>query len=571
MTPADPTPAEPPADPAPAAAPPDGTSLADAAPAADAAPDGGRPDDTGATADIVLEARGISKRFPGVLANDRVDFDLRRGEVHCMLGENGAGKTTLMNVCYGLYQPDEGELCVNGEPVTFHGSADAIARGIGMVHQHFQLVQVFTVAENVILGDEIRRGLVLDLGEARRRIAELSDRYRLEVDPDAKIEDLSVGQQQRVELLKALFRDADILILDEPTAVLTPGEVDEFFGVVRSLTEQGKSIVFITHKLREVLAVADRITVLRNGRVVGSADPDEATQQSLATLMVGRDVILAIDKGPAHPGEARLQVRDLTVTDERGVRAVSDLSFDVRAGEIYGVAGVEGNGQRELVEAIAGMRAVTSGTIRLEGADLAGASPRKVTEMGVGHVPEDRNKHGIVGSFTIADNMVLNSYGRRPFVRRRIRQLRAIDDQARELVERYDVRTPGIHVPVANLSGGNQQKVIIARELSGDPRLLLVAQPTRGLDVGSIEFIHRRIVEMRDAGTAVLLVSAELDEIFTLADRVGVLFRGRIVGEFDRADADRSGVGLLMASGRADGEAGTGAGTEPDTDVAVAP
>jgi simple sugar transport system ATP-binding protein len=514
---------------------------------------------TPAPPEVVLEARGITKRFPGVLANDQVDFDLRRGEVHCVLGENGAGKTTLMNVIFGLYQPDAGELRVDGERVEFHSSADAIAHGIGMVHQHFQLVQVFTVAENVILGEEIRKGAVLDLDEARRRIAELADRYGLNVDPNAKIEDLSVGQQQRVELLKALYRNADILILDEPTAVLTPGEVDEFFGVVRSLTDQGKSIVFITHKLREVLAVADRITVLRNGRVVGSADPDEATQASLATLMVGREIILSIEKEPARPGEARLRVHDLTVADERGVLAVSGLGFEVREGEIFGLAGVEGNGQRELVEAIAGMRKVAAGMIELDGTDLTDMTPRQVDEMGVGHVPEDRNKHGIVGSFTIADNLVLNTYARAPFVRRRIRQLRAIDAQARDLVQRYDVRTPGIHVPVSNLSGGNQQKVIIARELSGDPRLLIVAQPTRGLDVGSIEFIHRRIVEMRDAGTAVLLVSAELDEIFTLADRIGVLFRGRLVGEFPRAEATRDTVGLLMASGRS------------DADVAVAP
>ncbi len=514
---------------------------------------------TPAPSDVVLEARGITKRFPGVLANDQVDFDLRRGEVHCVLGENGAGKTTLMNVIFGLYQPDAGELRVDGERVEFRSSADAIARGIGMVHQHFQLVQVFTVAENVILGEEIRKGAVLDLDEARRRIAELASRYGLNVDPNTKIEDLSVGQQQRVELLKALYRNADILILDEPTAVLTPGEVDEFFGVVRSLTEQGRSIVFITHKLREVLAVADRITVLRDGRAVGSADPDQATQASLATLMVGRDIILSIEKEPAQPGDVRLHVHDLTVADERGVLAVSGLGFEVRAGEIFGLAGVEGNGQRELVEAIAGMRKVAAGAIELDGADLTHATPRQVDEMGVGHVPEDRNKHGVVGSFTIADNLVLNTYGRAPFVRRRIRQLRAIDDQARDLVQRYDVRTPGIHVPVSNLSGGNQQKVIIARELSGDPRLLIVAQPTRGLDVGSIEFIHRRIVEMRDAGTAVLLVSAELDEIFTLADRIGVLFRGRLVGEFPRAEATRETVGLLMASGHA------------ASDVAVAP
>ena len=503
-------------------------------------------------ADVVLEARGVTKRFPGVLANDAVDLTLRRGEVHCLLGENGAGKSTLMNVIFGLYQPDAGELLVEGEPVRFRSSADAIARGIGMVHQHFQLVQAFTVAENVILGEELRRGPLLDLDAAKERIAALSSDFGITVDPSAKVEDLSVGQQQRVELLKALFRDASILILDEPTAVLTPGEVDEFFGVVRSLTEQGKSIIFITHKLREVLAVADRITVIRRGKVVGSADPDEATPATLASLMVGREIILSIDKEPATPGDATLQVRNLDVADDRGYEAVTDLSFDVRAGEIFGIAGVEGNGQRELVEAITGMRPKLGGTVGLDGVDLTHASPRKVDEMGVGHVPEDRNKHGVVESFTVADNLVLNTYGQKPFARRFIRQTRKIDEQATELVERYDVRTPGIHVPVGTLSGGNQQKVIIARELSGEPRVLIVAQPTRGLDVGSIEFIHRRIVEMRDAGAAVLLVSAELDEIFTLSDRIGVLFRGRLVGDFPRDEASRETVGYLMASGHDD-------------------
>jgi simple sugar transport system ATP-binding protein len=503
----------------------------------------------------VLEARAITKRFPGLLANDGIDFDLRRGEVHCLLGENGAGKTTLMNVIFGLYQPDAGSIRLDGEEVHFTSSADAIARGIGMVHQHFQLIPVFTVAENIVLGDELRRGPVLDLETARKRIVELGARYGLRVDPDAKVEDLSVGQQQRVELLKALFREADILILDEPTAVLTPGEVEEFFAIVRSLIEQGKSIVFITHKLREVLEVADRITVLRHGRVVGTSDPTSATQQTLATLMVGRDVSFEIDKPPARPGATQLEVRDLVVTDDRGFDSVSGLSFAVRAGEIFGIAGVEGNGQRELVEAIAGMRTPARGTIEISGVDLTGAGPRRMHEHGVGHVPEDRNKHGVVSAFTIADNLVLNTYYRAPFARRRIRQLRDIETQARELVQRYDVRTPSIDSPVSNLSGGNQQKVIIARELTDDLKLLLVAQPTRGLDVGSIEFIHRRIVAMRDAGSAILLVSAELDEIFTLADRIGVLYRGELVGEFDRADATRDAVGLLMASGRAHSEA----------------
>jgi simple sugar transport system ATP-binding protein len=514
-----------------------------------------RPAPTRGDGDVVLEARAITKRFPGLLANDAIDFDLRRGEVHCLLGENGAGKTTLMNVIFGLYQPDAGSIRVEGEEVEFTSSADAIARGIGMVHQHFQLIPVFTVAENIVLGDELRRGPVLDLETARKRIVELGDRYGLRVDPDAKIEDLSVGQQQRVELLKALFREADILILDEPTAVLTPGEVEEFFAIVRSLIAQGKSIVFITHKLREVLEVADRITVLRNGHVVGTSDPTAATQQTLATLMVGRDVSFEIEKPPARPGRAQLEVRDLVVTDDRGFNSVSGLNFTVREGEIFGIAGVEGNGQRELVEAIAGMRTPARGTIEIGGVDLTGAGPRQMHEHGVGHVPEDRNKLGVVGAFTIADNLVLNTYYRAPFARRRIRQLRDIDEHAQELVQRYDVRTPSIHRPVSNLSGGNQQKVIIARELTDDLKLLLVAQPTRGLDVGSIEFIHRRIVAMRDAGTAILLVSAELDEIFTLADRIGVLYRGELVGEFDRADATRDAVGLLMASGRAQSEA----------------
>jgi general nucleoside transport system ATP-binding protein len=523
--------------------------------------------------DIVLQAKGITKRFPGVLANDDVNFELRHGEVHCLLGENGAGKTTLMNVVSGLYQPDAGELLVEGEPVRFRSSADAIACGIGMVHQHFQLVQAFSVAENVVLGDELRRGPLLDLDTARERIATLSADWGVPVDPDTKVEDLSVGQQQRVELLKALFRDASILILDEPTAVLTPGEVDEFFGVVESLVAQGKSIIFITHKLREVLAVADRITVLRHGKVVGSADPGEATQASLASMMVGREILLSIDKEPAQPKGVTLRVRDLEVDDDRGILAVTDLSLEVRAGEIFGLAGVEGNGQRELVEAITGMRPKRGGTVELDGVDLTHASPRRVDDMGVGHVPEDRNKHGVVEAFTIADNLVLNTYGHKPFARRLIRQSRKVDEHATDLVRRYDVRTPSIHAQVATLSGGNQQKVIIARELSGDPRLLIVAQPTRGLDVGSIEFIHHRIVEMRDAGAAVLLVSAELDEIFTLSDRVGVLFRGRLVGDFPRAEASRDTVGYLMATGRDDAadraREGAAAGTADDASVGV--
>jgi ABC-type uncharacterized transport system ATPase subunit len=498
----------------------------------------------------ILEVRGVTKTFPGVIANEDVDLTLHEGQVLCVLGENGAGKSTLMNAVFGLYQPDAGEILLRGQPVRFHSSRDAIAAGIGMVHQHFQLIPVFTVAENVVLGDEMRRGPMLDLDGARRRIRELGTQYGLSIDPDAVVGDLSVGEQQRVELIKALFRKADVLILDEPTAVLTPGEVDEFFGVVRALVEQGKSIIFITHKLREVLAVADRIVVLRRGRVVAEADPATATSQSLATLMVGRDVSFEIEKGPATPGDVVLHASQLWVDDDRGVTTVADLDLEVRAGEVFGIAGVEGNGQRELVEALMGMRPKRSGGVVIAGRNVTHATPREVIELGVGHVPEDRTKHGLVGPFSIADNLVLNRYRRPPFARRGLRDDDAIARQGAELVERFDVRTPGPQVPVATLSGGNQQKVIIARELTGDLKLLVVAQPTRGLDVGSIEFIHRRIIEMRDQGVAVLLVSAELDEVLNLSDRVGVIYRGTLVGTFDRAEVTRDEIGLYMASGR---------------------
>jgi simple sugar transport system ATP-binding protein len=499
----------------------------------------------------VLEVRGVTKTFPGVIANEDVSLTLAQGEIHCLLGENGAGKSTLVNVIFGLYQPDVGEVHVRGERVRFSGSADAIAHGIGMVHQHFQLIPVFTVAENVMLGDELTRGrlALLDRAEARRRIIELSERYGLAIDPDAVVGELSVGEQQRVELIKALFREADILILDEPTAVLTPGEVDDFFAVVATLIEQGKSIIFITHKLREVLAVADRITVLRNGRVVGSADPATATEQSLANLMVGRDVVFQVEKGPAEPGEVMMQVRGLRVEDDRGVQTVNELDLEVRAGEILGLAGVEGNGQRELVEALTGMRAKAGGSVTVDHTDITRLSPRQITELGVGHIPEDRNKHGIVGSFTIADNLVLNRYHRSPFTRRWLRRHEAIAEEARRLVEEFDIRTPGITVPVDNLSGGNKQKVIVARELSHAVRVLVAAQPTRGLDVGSIEFIHQQIISLRDKGAGVLLVSAELDEILQLSDRIGVLYRGRLVGMFDREEVTREQLGYLMATG----------------------
>jgi ABC-type uncharacterized transport system ATPase subunit len=498
----------------------------------------------------VLAVHGITKTFPGgVVACEDVDLTLNKGEIHCLLGENGAGKSTLVNVIYGLYQPDAGTMEVRGEEVHFSGVGDAIDRGIGMVHQHFQLIPVFTVAENVILGDEITNGPFLSMNEARRRIRELEDQYGLVVDPDAMVGDLSVGEQQRVELVKALFRDADILILDEPTAVLTPGEVDEFFGVIRSLVDQGKSIIFITHKLREVLSVADHITVIRHGRVVGTADPATATQQSLANLMVGRDVVFQVKKGEARPTNVALKVENLSVEDDRGVLTVNGFSVDVRSGEIFGIAGVEGNGQRELVEAIAGMRRKIGGRVEILGKNATKMTPRRINQLGTAHIPEDRNKHGLVGSYSIADNMVLNKYYEAPFARRGIRNPAAVDEFSAELVEKFDIRTPSIDVQVETLSGGNQQKVIVARELTGTVDLLVVAQPTRGLDVGSIEYIHQQIIDLRDRGAAVLLVSAELDEILSLSDRIGVLYRGQLVGVFDAAETTRAQLGYLMATG----------------------
>jgi ABC-type uncharacterized transport system ATPase subunit len=497
----------------------------------------------------ILEVRGVTKAFPGVIANEDVDLTLHEGQVLCVLGENGAGKSTLMNIVFGLYRPDTGEIRLRGQSVQFDSSRDAIAAGIGMVHQHFQLIPVFTVAENVMLGDEMRSRGFLDMDGARARIADLGRQYGFTIDPDALVGDLSVGEQQRVELIKALYRQAEVLILDEPTAVLTPGEVDEFFGVVRSLVEQGKSIIFITHKLREVLAVADHIVVLRRGRIVGEADPAAATTESLATLMVGRDVSFSVEKAPATPGATVLRAEGLTVEDDRGLTTVHGLDLEVRAGEVFGIAGVEGNGQRELIEALMGMRPKLAGVVEIAGHDVSHASPRRITELGVGHVPEDRTKHGLVAPFTIADNLVLNRYQRAPFARRGLRRDGAVAEQASALVEQFDIRTPSPQVPVGTLSGGNQQKVIIARELTGDLALLVVAQPTRGLDVGSIEFIHHRIIEMRDRGVAVLLVSAELDEVLNLSDRIGVIYRGALVGTFDRADATRDRLGLLMASG----------------------
>ncbi len=503
------------------------------------------------TVDLLLAARNVTKQFPGVLANDDVSVELRPGRVLALLGENGAGKSTLVNLLFGMYRPDSGQIVIKDEVVELHGPDDAIERGIGMVHQHFQLVPPMSVVENIVLGSEPSRRGMVDLAEARTRVLALSERFGLEVDVDANVEDLPVGTQQRVEILKALYRDADVLILDEPTAVLTPQETDHLLTVLRELTRQGVGIVFITHKLREVLAVADDIVVLRGGRVVGSTSPDETDETGLAEMMVGRSVVLRVDKSAAQPGDVVLSVEGLSVDDDRGQRALNEVSLEVRAGEILGVAGVEGNGQRELVEAVTGLRRTEQGRVVIAGTDVSGAPPRQVATIGVGHIPEDREKHGVIGVYSVAENSVLNRYHRPPFSLRGLLQRAAIGRHAREVVEEFDVRTPGVATPVSSLSGGNKQKLIVGREFSDDIALLVAAQPTRGIDIGAIEFIHRRIVEQRDRGVGVLLVSAELDEILGLADRVAVLYEGRVVAVLDAADADRERVGLLMAGVKA--------------------
>ncbi|HEY8498242.1 MAG TPA: ABC transporter ATP-binding protein [Limnochordales bacterium] len=496
----------------------------------------------------LVQLRGIVKRFPGVVANDGVDLDLYPGEILALLGENGAGKTTLMNIVYGLLQPDAGEIRLEGRPVVFRSPADAMRAGIGMVHQHFMLVPVMTVAENVVLGAEPVRGrFVLDVGRAVRDVEAISRRFGFQVDPAARVGELPVGVQQRVEIIKVLYRQARVLILDEPTAVLTPQEVDELFRILRGLKEAGHAIVFITHKLKEALAIADRIVVLRQGRVVGQTAPAQTSEAELAAMMVGHGVALEVEKGPARPGEPALEVEGLWVFDDRGLPAVQGVDLQVRAGEVVGVAGVQGNGQTELMEALVGLRPAAAGRVRVLGRPLARLSVRALTEMGVAYIPEDRQRDGLILAFPLYENLFLNRYYRPPASRRGMLRPEVLRRQAEELARAFDIRAASVDAPVATLSGGNQQKVIIAREFSRPLRLLLASQPTRGLDVGSVEYIHRRILEQRDQGAGVLLVSTELEEILALSDRIAVMYRGRIVALEERERFDRNRLGLLMA------------------------
>jgi general nucleoside transport system ATP-binding protein len=498
----------------------------------------------------VLELRGITKQFPGVLANDHIDFDLRRGEVHALLGENGAGKSTLMSILYGLYTADSGEIRMNGKPVTISSPKHAIELGIGMVHQHFMLIPVMTVTENIVLAQEpTYAGVLLDYDAAAKRVRDLSDSFGLAVDPNARIQAITVGQQQRVEILKALYRGAEILILDEPTAVLTPQEAQELFEIINELKSQGKSIVFISHKLNEVLEIADRISVLRRGKLIETIPREGATEAGLARSMVGREVLLRVEKRPSQPGEPLLQVEDVVVRDDRGLEAVRGVSFEVRAGEIVGIAGVDGNGQTELIDSLTGLRHPVSGSIRIGGEELSRASAREALDAGLGHIPEDRQRRGLVLDFNLAENLVLHDYGKEPFSKLGWVNPRRWFRWARGRLQEFDVRGGGPTTRAGSLSGGNQQKVVIAREVSRNPSVLIAAQPTRGLDVGAIEFVHRRLVEQRDAGKAVLLVSLELEEIVSLSDRILVLYEGRIVAEFP-PDVSEEEIGIAMIGGR---------------------
>ncbi|MFP4456571.1 MAG: ABC transporter ATP-binding protein [Clostridia bacterium] len=498
---------------------------------------------------LAIEMKNITKIFPGVVANDDISFELLQGEIHALLGENGAGKSTLMNVLYGLYEPEKGEIFVNGKKVNIANPNIAIKYGIGMVHQHFMLVEKFTVLENIILGAEIGKKGMLDRKKAREEVMTLSKEYGLDIDPDATVRSISVGMQQRVEILKALFRGAEILILDEPTAVLTPQEIEDLIKIMSNLTKMNKSIIFITHKLKEVKSACDRVTVIRRGKKIGTVETADSSIEDLAEMMVGRKVLLDVKKEKANPGDICLEVKNLHVKNNRELTAIKNLSFNVRYGEILGVAGIEGNGQTELIEALSGLRKSESGDIKLENHSIVDNSIRERFNKGLAHIPEDRQKHGLVLDFTVAENVVLQNFFKKPFSKGMFINYEEINEYAKRLVETYDIRTPSVNALAKNLSGGNQQKVILAREFEREPKLILAAQPTRGLDIGAIEFIHRRLIEQRDAGNAVLLISLELNEILSLSDRIIIIYEGEIVGELTMEEATENKIGILMAGG----------------------
>ncbi|WP_456271489.1 ABC transporter ATP-binding protein [Bacillus sp. AK031] len=500
--------------------------------------------------EYVIEMLNIRKEFPGIVANDNITLQLKQGEIHALLGENGAGKSTLMNVLFGLYQPEKGEIKVNGKSVKITNPNIANDLGIGMVHQHFMLVDTFTVTENIILGKEPKSGAKIDIKKAEQEVREISDRYGLSVDPQAKISEISVGMQQRVEILKTLYRGAEILIFDEPTAVLTPQEIKELIQIMRTLIKEGKSIILITHKLKEIMEVCDRCTVIRKGEGIGTVNVSDTDVNELASLMVGREVTFTTEKSEASPKDPVLEVQDLRVKDSRGVEAIRGLNLTVRAGEIVGIAGVDGNGQTELIEAITGLHKTSSGSIKLNGQEVQNQKPRKITESGLAHIPQDRHKHGLVLDFPIGENMVLQTYYQKPYSKSGIMNFKQVYKKANSLIGEYDVRTPSEYTLARALSGGNQQKAIIGREIDRNPDLLIAAQPTRGLDVGAIEFIHKRLIEQRDANKAVLLVSFELEEILNVSDRIAVIYEGEIVAVVDPKETTEQELGLLMAGSR---------------------
>jgi simple sugar transport system ATP-binding protein len=501
---------------------------------------------------FAVEMRNINKFFPLVVANDDVTFLVQKGEIHALVGENGAGKSTLVNILYGLLHPDSGSIAVNGQPAHFTGPGDAIDHGIGMVHQHFMLVPPLTVAENVVLGREPSKGGFIDIDRANKTVRDLSEKYGLKVDPTAKVETLSVGIEQRIEIIKVLYRGAEILILDEPTAVLVPQEVDELFEILRSLKAQGKTIIFITHKLQEVMAISDRVTVMRRGKVVDTVATEEISKQEIATMMVGRQVLFRVERKDAEPGEEVLKVEDLHALDNKQLPALRGISFSVRKGEVLGIAGVEGNGQTELVEVLTGLRKAEKGVAKLDGLQVTNFDPRRVKEKGIGHIPEDRHRRGLILDYTVAQNTVLGIHYRTPYVKRLgldVINFTPIKEKAERLIGEFDIRPPDQKNLAGNLSGGNQQKVIVAREFDQDPKCLVAAQPTRGIDVGSIEFIHERLLQARDEGKAVLLISADLEEILSLSDRIAVIYEGKIVGIMDPHEADEEILGLMMTGG----------------------